>query len=418
VTEQQQDAAAAPQGGSGGKKSRALTRKEIRTRRNLGLAIVALIAGLAALYFLLKWRTVDRHVVQTDNAFVTGNLIPVFADATGVVSRVLAEETQSVKQGELVVQLDAQRAGAGLAQAEADLSRTVRSVGALFENRRRACERILSRVALRDKLKHDYARYQQAAPSGSVSQQVLQNAADTLASAEADVREARADTQSFEAQISGVTRSNHPDILAGRAKYLDAFIEYARQQIKAPASGFVAKRKAQVGDRVKPGDQIMTIVPLDHLWVEANLWENDLQRVRPGQNATITADLYGRKVVYRGKVEGLVPGTGSVFALLPPDNATGNFIHIVQRVPVRISLNPEELARDPLRPGLSTLTTIDVSDDQTPLEASQATTAAPEYRTHVYDDDLTRGKARADEIVKANLVGGPNDTGQRCIAPE
>ncbi|MFY9655414.1 MAG: HlyD family secretion protein, partial [Methylocystis sp.] len=143
MTEQQEDAAAAPQGGSGGKKSRALTRKEIRTRRNVGLAIVALIAGLVALYFLLKWRTVDRHVVQTDNAFVTGNLIPVFADATGVVSRVLAEETQSVKQGELVVQLDAQRASAGLAQAEADLSRAVRSVGALFENRRRACERIL-----------------------------------------------------------------------------------------------------------------------------------------------------------------------------------------------------------------------------------------------------------------------------------
>ena len=233
MTEQQEDAAAAPQGGSGGKKSRALTRKEIRTRRNVGLAIVALIAGLVALYFLLKWRTVDRHVVQTDNAFVTGNLIPVFADATGVVSRVLAEETQSVKQGELVVQLDAQLATApGSRKPRRICSAPVRSVGALFENRRRACERILSRVALRDKLKHDYARYQQAAPSGSVSQQVLQNAADTLASAEADVREARADTQSFEAQISGVTRSNHPDILAGRAKYLDAFIEYARQQIK------------------------------------------------------------------------------------------------------------------------------------------------------------------------------------------
>jgi len=417
VTEQQQDAAAAPRG-SGAKKSRAVTRKEIRTRRNVGLAVVALIAGLVAVYFLVKWRAVDRYVVQTDNAFVTGNLIPVYADATGVVARVLAEETQSVKQGELVVQLDGQRAGALLAQAEADLARAVRTVSAQFENRRRACERVHSRVALRDKLKHDYARYQQAAPSGSVSQQVLQNAADALASAEADVREARADTQAVEAQISGVTRSNAPEIMTGRASYLNAYIEYARQQIKAPASGFVAKRKAQVGDRVKPGDQIMTIVPLDHLWVEANLWESDLQRVRPGQNATIVADLYGRKVVYHGKVEGLVPGTGSVFALLPPDNATGNFIHIVQRVPVRISLNAEELAKDPLRPGLSTVTTIDVRDDQGPLETSQATTAAPEYRTNVYGDDLALGKTRADEIVKANLVGGADDTGQRCVVPE
>ncbi|MFY9655201.1 MAG: HlyD family efflux transporter periplasmic adaptor subunit [Methylocystis sp.] len=418
MTEQQEGVAAAAPSGSGVKKSKALTRRQIRTRRNVGLALVALIAGLVAIYFLLRWRAVDRYVVQTDNAFVTGNLIPVYADATGVVTRVLFEETQNLKLGDLVMQLDAQRASAGLAQAEADLSRAVRSVGALFENRRRACERILSRIALRDKLRHDYARYQQAAPSGSVSQQVLQNAADTLASAEADVREARADTQSFEAQVGGVTRSNHPDILAGRAKYLDAFIEYARQRIRAPASGFVAKRKAQVGDRVKPGDQVMTIVPLDHLWVEANLWENDLQRVRPGQNATIVADLYGRKVVYHGKVEGLVPGTGSVFALLPPDNATGNFIHIVQRVPVRISLHADELAKEPLRPGLSTVTTIDVSDDQTPVDASQATTAAPEYKTNIYDDDLARGKARADEIVKANLVGPDHDAGPRCVVPE
>jgi membrane fusion protein, multidrug efflux system len=416
VTEQQEGAVASDS--LPPRKSRALTRRQIRTRRNVGLALVALIAGLVALYFLLKWRTVDRYVVQTDNAFVTGNLIPVFSDATGVVTRVLFEETQDVKLGDLVMQLDAQRAGAGLAQAEADLSRAVRSVGALFENRRRACERILSRIALRDKLRHDYARYQQAAPSGSVSQQVLQNAGDALASAEADVREARADTQSFEAQVGGVTRTDHPDILAARAKYLDAFIEFARQRIRAPASGYVAKRKAQVGDRVKPGDQVMTIVPLDHLWVEANLWENDLQRVRPGQSATIVADLYGRKVVYHGKVEGLVPGTGSVFALLPPDNATGNFIHIVQRVPVRISLPADELAKEPLRPGLSTITTIDVSDDQTAVDASQTTTAAPEYKTNIYDDDLARGKAKAEEIVKGNLVGRDYNSGGRCVVPE
>ena len=417
MTEQQEGAAAASYGPKAGK-SRALNRRQIRMRRNVGLALVALIAGLVALYFLLRWRTVDRYVVQTDNAFVTGNLIPVYSDATGFVTQVLAEETQNVNLGELVIRLDAQRASAGLAQAEADLARAVRTVGALFENRRRACERIFSRIALRDKLRHDFARYQQAAPSGSVSQQVLQNAGDQLASAEADVREAHADTQSFEAQVGGVTRANHPDILAARAKYLDAFIEFARQHIKAPAAGYVAKRKAQVGDRVKPGDQVMTIVPLDHLWVEANLWENDLQRVRPGQAATIVADLYGRKVVYHGKVEGLVPGTGSVFALLPPDNATGNFIHIVQRVPVRISLNPEDLAKEPLRPGLSTVTTIDVREDQTPVDASQATTSAPEYKTNIYDDDLARGKAKADEVVKGNLVGRADDAGQRCVVPQ
>ena len=131
-----------------------------------------------------------------------------------------------------------------------------------------------------------------------------------------------------------------------RNKFINAYIEFARQQLRAPVSGYVAKRKAQVGDRIRPGDQVMTIVPLDHLWVEANLWENSLRGVRPGQPVLITVDLYGRSYTYHGTVEGLVPGTGSVFALLPPDNATGNFIHIVQRVPVRIALREDEILKE------------------------------------------------------------------------
>jgi membrane fusion protein, multidrug efflux system len=392
-----------------------LTRKQIRTRRNIGLALVAATAGATALYFAVTWWTRDRFIIETDNAFVTGNLIPVYADATGVVTQVFTEETENVKTGDLVLRLDAQRAGAMLAQGEADLARAARAVGALFESQRQACERAISRIALRDKLRHDYIRYQQAAPSGSVSQQVLQNARDQLAAAEAEVREARADTQSVQARVGGVTRMDHPDILQARSKYLDAYIEYARQNIKAPASGYVAKRKAQVGDRVRPGDQLMTIVPLDHLWVEANLSENSMARVRPGQPAQVVVDLYGRKVVFHGKVEGLVPGTGSVFALLPPDNATGNFIHIVQRVPVRISLRTDELAKDPLRPGLSTVTTIDVRDDKTPVDASQATTSAPEYATNIYDNDLAAGKAKAEEIVRQNLVISGAEGERPCI---
>lgn len=391
-----------------------LNRRQIRIRRNIGLALVALAAGAAALYYLVSWQTYDRYIVQTDNAFVTGNLIPVYADATGVVAQVLIEETQNVKTGDLLIRLDAQRAGAGLAQADADLARAARTVAALFESRRQACERIVSRIALRDRLRHDLIRYQQAAPSGSVSQQVLQNARDQLASAEADVRESRADTESIEARVGGVTRSDHPDVLAARARYLDAYIEIARQRIKAPTSGYVAKRKAQVGDRVRPGDQLMTIVPLDHLWVEANLWENAMERVRPGQPAQIVVDLYGRKVVYHGRVEGLTPGSGSVFALLPPDNATGNFIHIVQRVPVRISLRPDELAKNPLRPGLSTVTTIDVREEKTPVDASEARTDAPEYATNIYDDDLAQGKIKADAIVRENLIGKEVDGERGC----
>lgn len=392
----------------------ALNRRQIRTRRNMALALIALTAVLVALYYFVAWRTHDRFVIETDNAFVAGNLIPVYADASGVVTQVHAEETQNVKAGDLLVRLDEQRAGAALAQAEADLARAVRAIGALFESRRQSCEKISSRIALRDRLRHDLARYQQAAPSGSVSQQTVQNARDQLASAEADVREARADARAIEARVFGVTRTSHPDILAARAKYLDAHIEFMRQRIKAPASGYVAKRKAQIGDRVKPGDQLLTIVPLDHLWIEANLWENRMQRVRPGQNASVIADLYGRRVVYHGRVEGVAPGSGSVFALLPPDNAAGNFIHIVQRVPVRIALRSDELRKNPLRPGLSTVTTIDVRDDQTPADDSRATTSSAEYATTIYDDDLAQGKAMAEEIVKRNLVDGAVEAERGC----
>jgi membrane fusion protein, multidrug efflux system len=395
-----------------------LNRKQIRFRRNLALAGVGLTATLVAAYLSVRWMTHDRFVVETDNAFVTGNLIPVYADATGVVAEVRAEETQSVKKGDVLVRLDRQRATAALMQAEGELGRAVRTVGALFQHRRQACETIISRVAQRDRVRHDLMRYQQGTPSGSVSQQVLQNARDQLASLEADVRAAHADTQSIEARIAGVTRADHPDIVSARAKFLDAYIEYARQSIRAPASGYVAKRKAQIGDRVRPGDQILTIVPLDHLWIEANLWENAMNRVRPGQEAKVVVDLYGKAVVYHGKVEGLTPGSGSVFALLPPDNATGNFIHIVQRVPVRISLRADELAGNPLRPGLSTVTTIDVSKEGASVNESQTTTASPEYETNVYDDDLKAGMTKAEEIVKANLVGKEEGEEPRCLIPQ
>jgi membrane fusion protein, multidrug efflux system len=391
-----------------------LNRKQIRSRRNIGLAGVAVAAVAAGLYIAGNWAAKGRFEVQTDNAFVTGNLIPVYADATGVVAEVLAEETQNIKRGDLLVRLDGQRAQAALEQASGELARAVRTVGALYENRRQSCEKIASRIALRDRARHDLVRYQQATPSGSVSQQVLQNSRDQLASLEADVREARADTQSIEARVANVTPSTHPDIVTAKAKYLEAYIEFARQAVKAPASGYVAKRKAQIGDRVRPGDQILTIVPLDHLWIEANLWENSMAKVRPGQPAKVVVDLYGRSVVYHGKVEGLTPGSGSVFALLPPDNATGNFIHIVQRVPVRISLPADELAKNPLRPGLSTVTTIDVSDDRTPVDASEAKTTAPEYATDIYDADLKQGAVKAEQIVKQNLFANADQTPKKC----
>jgi membrane fusion protein (multidrug efflux system) len=381
-----------------------LDRRTIRRRRNLLLLLVTAALLTAGLIYGANWWFSGRYWVTTDNAFVTGNLIPVYSDATGFVTQVYFEETEFVNKGDLLLRLDAQRALAAIGQAEGELARAVRTVGSLFAARQQACQRILSRLALLDKVRHDIIRYQQALPSGSVSKQVLQNAEDERNSLEADLKTARADFQSSESQVGGTTKVSHPDIQVAKNKFVDAYIELARQRILAPATGFIAKRKAQVGDRVRPGDQVMTVVPLDHLWVEANLWETSMHRVRPGQPVLVTVDLYGESRQYHGTVEGLVPGTGSVFALLPPDNATGNFIHIVQRVPVRIALQKDEILKHPIRPGLSTVISIDVRSTEVSPNAALTETTSHEYQTNIYEQDVANANARAEEIIKENLV--------------
>jgi membrane fusion protein (multidrug efflux system) len=395
----------------------ALSRKSIRSRRELLLKIVIAAVVVGALIAFSRWFFYDRDWVTTDNAFITGNIIPVQADATGVVAAVLAEETQLVKKGDVLVRLDGQRARAALAQAEAELGRAVRAVGALYAQRRQICQKVISRAALRDRTRHDLARYREATLSGAASRQVLQNTEDQLAALEADLREAQAEYQSVEARVVGVTRMNHPDIEAAKARYNDAYVEFVRQNIRAPATGYVAKRSVQVGKRVRPGDAILNIVPLDHLWVEANLWENRMARVRPGQAAIIKVDLYGSEQIYHGEVAGLVPGSGAVFAALPPDNATGNFIRIVQRIPVRIALRADELEKQPLRPGLSTVASINVSGPLQSPNHSIVKTTTNEYLTDVYDKDLADAKTRADKIVKDNAIGASND-GAACTAAE
>lgn len=393
-----------------------LSRKTIRSRRNFLLTAVAIGVAIGVVVALTRWLVYDRDWVTTDNAFVTGNIIPVQSDATGVVAQVLAEETQLVKRGEALVRLDAQRARAALGQAEAELARAVRTVGALFANRRQICQKVVARSALRDRTRHDLTRYKQAAASGAASRQVLQNAEDQLAAQDADVREARAEYQAIEARVGGVTRTNHPDVEVAKARFNDAYVEVLRQNIRAPASGYVAKRRVQVGQRVRPGDMIMNIVPLDHLWVEANLWENRMERIRPGQPALIKVDLYGSSATYHGTVEGLVPGSGSVFATLPPDNATGNFIRIVQRIPVRIAIDPQELEKTPLRPGLSTVTSINIGAPAKSANDSIVKTTAREYATEVFDTDLAEAKTRADKTVKDNMIGASDDLDAACGA--
>lgn len=372
-----------------------------RTRR---LWIVALVLSLAGLGYGGYWWMSARHWVQTDNAYVTGNLVPVTAQAGGIITQVLFEETQFVNRGEVLVRLDANEATAALGQARGRLGDAVRRINSLFITQRQLADKLAARKARYDVVRHDVDRYRRAVPSGAVSKQILQNALDHLRALEADVRETQAEYDALDAQIGGTTVMDHPTVELAKHEFIHAHLEYARQEIRAPASGYVAKRKAQVGERVKHGTNLMTIVPLDHLWVEANLRETDLADVRPGQPAEVRVVLHGGNHTFRGTVEGLVPGTGSPFALLPPDNSTGNFIHIIERVPVRIALGADELREHPIRPGLSTVTKIRVTDGGQSVWSSLAKADTEEYQTDIYDHELRDAEALAQAIMRGNLV--------------
>lgn len=380
--------------------------KAIRARRNRRLLVVAVLVFIATIAYFMYWYTHDRFWIRTDNAYVTGNLVPVAAQASGIITQVLAEETQFVNRGDLMIRLDEHQAYAALGRARGRLGEEVRRIASLFINRKQLEEKLRSRTARLDLAQHDMERYQRASPSGAISKQILQNTADKISSLEAEVRETQAELDALEAQIGGTTVMAHPAVDLAKHQLIEAHLEYARQQIRAPVSGYVAKRKAQVGDRVHPGAPLMTIVPLDHLWVEANLRETELQHVRPGQPALVNVSLYGSKQTFHGTVEGLVPGSGSAFALLPPDNSTGNFIHIVERVPVRIALPPDELREHPIRPGLSTVTSINIMESGQSVWTSLAAPSTAEYETDVYADELPAAESLANEVVATNLVIG------------
>ena len=365
------------------------------------MAVACLITGLG---YTLYWWITGRHWIKTDNAYVAGNLVPVSAQASGIVTQVLAEETQFVNKGDLMIRLDEHEAYAASGRARGRLGETVRRINALFITRRQLGEKLSAREARLDVIAHDMERYRKASPSGAVSKQILQNATDQLRALEADVRETQAEYDALDTQIGGTSVMEHPAVELAKHDFIMAHLEYGRQQIRAPVSGYVAKRRAQVGDRVKPGTDLMTIVPLDHLWVEANLRETELRDIRPGQPAEVRVDLHGRDYTYHGTVEGLVPGTGSAFALLPPDNATGNFIHITERVPVRIALPQDEIRDHPLRPGLSTVTKIHVGEQGNSVWTSLVRPDTAEYQTDVYGDELTSAESSAQSIMQGNLV--------------
>jgi membrane fusion protein, multidrug efflux system len=381
---------------------------------------VFLAAGVA---YAGYWMLFLRHTERTDDAYVQGNVVQITPQVPGVVVSLNADDTDFVKSGQPLVALDRADAEVALAQARAALAQTVREVRTTYVNNTTWAANIAQREAEVGRAKtelaraeDDLARRMTLVDSGAVSGEELNhtrsavtNARAALAGAEAALTSARQSLATNESLTEGTTVDKHPSVERAAAKVREAYLAYARTIVPAPVSGYVAKRTVQVGQRVAAGAPLMAIIPLDQVWVDANFKEVQLRRMRIGQPVKLTADAYGSAVEYHGIVAGLGVGTGAAFALLPAQNATGNWIKVVQRVPVRIALDPKELAAHPLRVGLSMAVDVDVADASgTTLAAGPR--AAPAYTTTAFAHEAEEADALVRKTIEANL-GAPIKAG-------
>ena len=370
-----------------------LKAKRLNRRRWLlrGLvAVIVIVAIIWALYHFL----VGRWYESTDDAYVNGNVVQITPQVPGTVISIGADDNDYVREGQPLVKMDPSDADVALEQAEAALAQTVRKVRGLYSTVHTSKADVAAREAVVKQAQADFQRRKGLAASGAISAEELAHARDALTTAESALAAAQAELATTSALVSDTEIATHPDVKAAAAKVRAAWLNDQRMTLVAPVSGYVAKRTVQVGQRVQPGTPLMAVVPLHQLWVDANFKETQLTDMRIGQPVTLTSDIYGGSVTYHGKVAGLGIGTGSAFSLLPAQNASGNWIKIVQRLPVRISIDPKDLDKHPLRVGLSMDVSVNLHDQSGPM-LSQQPVLHPVFSTDVY----ARSKAEADQLI-------------------
>jgi membrane fusion protein, multidrug efflux system len=363
----------------------------------LGVAVVAIVAW--ALYYVF----VARGHVSTNDAYVNGNLVRLTPQVTGTVVAINTDETQFVRRGEVVVQLDPRDSEVALAQSKANLGQTVRDVAQLFAEARRDAAVVRTQQVQVAQANQDVQRDHPLIAVHGVSQETLQHEQNAVHSAQAGLEQAEATLASTRAMIAGTTPETHPRVLQAEAALRTAWLAAARTRVVAPVSGYVVRRSVQLGQQVTPATEMLAIVPVDSVWIEANFKENQLAGLRIGQPARVSVDMYGSRVHYHGRVLGLAAGTGSALAVLPAQNATGNWIKIVQRLPVRIGLDPAELEAHPLFLGLSANIRVDVTDQRGAALARQPAWPAA-LNTNVYAGQDEGADAAINEILAANLA--------------
>jgi membrane fusion protein (multidrug efflux system) len=372
--------------------------------RKIGFATLAAVVLVAGLIWLARWILVSSHYETTDDAYISSDLVQITSEIPGTVLAVRVDDTQSVERGALLAELDPADARVAANEAEAQLARAVRNVRGLFAQRDQLQAQIAQRQSDVKRAQDDVERREGLLSDGAVSGEELSHSRDALTAARAALDGARQQLNATEAQISGTTIQTHPQVLDAEAAVRNAALALHRTALRAPVSGVIARRSVQVGQRVAAGAPLMALVPLDDVWVDANFKEAQLRHMRVGQPVSLQADLYGSKVTYRGRIAGLSAGSGSAFALLPPQNASGNWIKIVQRIPARIVIEPQDLKDHPLRVGLSMSVQVDIRDTSGPVISSQVRNVPLPTQSSAGDDPQI--EQRIADIVAQNAGHG------------
>jgi membrane fusion protein (multidrug efflux system) len=376
-------------------------RARMAERRRIGFLLFGGVIVLVALVYGLWWLLSGRYSETTDDAYVAGNIVAVTSRENATVTALYADNTQAVHHGQLLIEMDPSVAEVTMRAAEANLARAARAVQGTFASADSYSAQLKASEVVLAQAQSDYQR-RQSALSGAVSGEELGHARDAVAAAEAAVNSARGGLAQAQSGIAGMDVAHNPDVLAAEAQLRAAAIALAHMKIVAPVDGIVAQRTVQVGQRVNAGAPLMAVVPLSDVWVDANFKEGQLARMRIGQPVNITTDIYGSKVAYHGKIAGLGAGSGSAFAVLPPQNASGNWIKIVQRVPVRIALDASELDKNPLRVGLSVSAEVDVHDQSGPRVANAPISGV--MRANTGEDVSKKVDALIRRILAANAA--------------
>ncbi|MGE0385558.1 MAG: HlyD family efflux transporter periplasmic adaptor subunit [Gammaproteobacteria bacterium] len=375
-----------------------------RLRALLWLVMLCLLAGAVV---AAAWWLIWSRQESTDNAYVAGDQIQVSARQPGNVVRVLVHDTQRVHVGQVLVELDRTDAVLALDQAEAALAQTAREVRQRQIEAERGDARVARARIASAQAEALLARRERLYGARLIAVEDIDNARDAARAARADLTLAQADAAAARAAVAGTDVAAHPLVARARARYLDAWVRLGRTVIRAPRAGQVAQRTVQAGQQVAPGQALLRLVPLDSVWIDANFKEAQLRHLRIGQPVRVTIDQYGRGVPMRGHVAGFSAGTGAAFALLPPLNAAGNWVKVVQRLPVRIELDPDSFAEHPLRIGLSAQVAVDITDRSGPMLAPQAVPAAAAAAAAAVAGpapELAPARAEADRIVAAAVA--------------